>query len=217
MITLRFGIYLSILLTGAIAGFIHYRKLEPEFKIITILLLITLISESITRVLAVTIRNTSPVYHFYSPIEYIGWALAFYYLAISFTLKRLILFSIVVFVILSVLNSLFLQTWLMLNSNADLMKTLLTSTFSFFVLLEQIKQSAKSRKLLNAHIILILAVLWFNLQSFFFFAFHNYFLSKKVKMLYMYDIHYVSNIIYYILIVVAIVKSAKSHGRTSLQ
>lgn len=217
MLTTRFAIYLCLLLLGAIAGLMSFKKLSPEFKMVTVLMLATFISESTTRVLAATIRNTSPAYHIFSPVEYICWCIIFYCIAKSSTLKKFIVFSIYLFVILSVLNSIFLQTWLMLNSNVDLLKALLTSSISFALLLEQIKQRGKDSVLLTAQMILLLSVLWFNLQSFIFFAAHNYLMKRQASLTYLYNIHYISNIIHYLLVIVALMKSTKSQDRYALR
>src|SRR5688572_4639924 len=90
MISFRFGIYLSIIAIGVIIALVRFRKLNKAQQYLGWLLLSTLISEIISRVLAVKIRNSSPVYHFYSPIELLFLALILCNISKSSSNKRLI-------------------------------------------------------------------------------------------------------------------------------
>lgn len=111
----RFLIYLIILFIIILIGLFNFKKLNSPFKILTIFILITFISESLSRFFAKEYRNSSPVYPVYFSLQYF-FLTAFY----SFYLKNsrtIIAWSWPVVLLIFFINAVFFQTVWQFPSN----------------------------------------------------------------------------------------------------
>jgi hypothetical protein len=114
MITPRFILYLIFLLVILVYGLVNFRKLQSPYKILVILLSLTLISESITRILAYKINNSNINYHFFAPLQLITIS-GVYILLLK---KKWMGVILSVIFMLNILNSIFLQDLFVFPSNA---------------------------------------------------------------------------------------------------
>lgn len=106
----RFVYYLILLLAVFSIGIIKYRRVSIAFKILTLLIGTTFLSESISRILAAKIHSSIPVYHFFSPIEFIGFSAIYYQLINNNEIKKAIHILIWLFVFGAVIDTLFFET-----------------------------------------------------------------------------------------------------------
>ena len=103
------SIYFAILLAASIFGIVNFRKLTTPFKILTLFLTYTLISEIMARVFALKFRNSSPVYHWFVLANYCFYAAIFYQLLKGFIIRKIALWSIIPFSCFWVINIVFFQ------------------------------------------------------------------------------------------------------------
>lgn len=102
-------IYIVLLAGVSIIGISRYRIIDTPAKIIVILLTLTTISETLAQILSLTIKNNLLVYHIFSPIQFVLLSLFFNY-QISFFKKHYIgIVLAVIGLVLSVINSIFIQ------------------------------------------------------------------------------------------------------------
>lgn len=205
----RFKIYLALLLISAITGLLKFRKLEPGYRYLTVLLIITFISEVISRVLIAEIRNSSPVYHFFSPLELVLLAFILWNLSLSPIIRRSVIVVYAGLVVFSIINSLFFQHLMTFNSNIDIVKMPACFFMAFLVLAEKNHNMINKSALLDADILVLIAIIWFNMVSFFFMVSHNYLIDQGISTRMIANIHYASNIIYYLLYLIALIIHVK--------
>jgi hypothetical protein len=193
-----------VILSGIVVGIFRYQKLSEPLRLVTILLLITFISEAIGRVLAWSIRNSSPVYHFYSPLECLLLLLIFSRLTRRKSNKYIIKYTFVGLILWSVLNSLFLQGFYEFNSNIDIIKMPATFCIASIIVFEMLEPSEQDNSIFTSEMIIIISVLWFNIAAFIFYVSYNYLLKSGVDKKTLNLVHFVSNIVYYLLLLVAV-------------
>lgn len=199
-----FLIYIIIIALGVVAGSIKFRYLPVYLRFLTVLLAGTLVSELISRQLIHTTNNSNPVYHVYSLLEICIVCLLLRSITKRERTKRLCITVFLMVFIFSVINSLFIQGFMMFNSNADIVKSPVAVFFSFFILIEKLHDPVKTRFLIESDLLILIAILWFNITSFFFFMAHNYLVSNHVSTIGLGRIHYISNLVYYGLLLLSI-------------
>src|SRR5579863_10036862 len=102
-------IYLTTILIVVLIGVARFAYLTTPVKLITILVFVTLISESLASYIAYERQNNLPVYHFYVILSF--WLYAFIYFQMLKQMKLRLIFIIisVLFTIFCALDSLFYQ------------------------------------------------------------------------------------------------------------
>lgn len=153
--TLEFFIYLIILIVITLNGISRFNNLTVPFKVLTILLLITLFSEIISRILVVKIRNSNPPYHIYVILQFAATAFIYSRLITGWRLHKLVLLSVIPFAILSVVKTLFVQKFFSFPSNIIMLSYIVFITFAltlFIQMLDSPKETAIFKQ----------SVFWFN-------------------------------------------------------
>jgi hypothetical protein len=112
----RFVYYLILLLFVFSIGIIEYKRVGIAYKILTLLIGATFLSECISRILVAKIHNSNPVYHFSSPIEFIGFSAVYYFVFTNSSIKKGITALIVLLTLVSVVDTVFFETLLMFPS-----------------------------------------------------------------------------------------------------
>jgi hypothetical protein len=193
--TTRFIIYLVVILIASLSGALQFKKLSPAFKVLFIFMSITFLSEILSRVLIANLKSSMPLYHFYSLIQYICFALVFYHIFISQTLKKTILFSIPFVLLLGILNTILLQS---LNRFPTNFLTLILSIFVccallfFKQLFEKEEQTIrKSTIYFNGVLLIYATVVLLN------FGLTNYFIKHQIDNKISRDIIYYATLLFY--------------------
>ena len=102
-------IYLIIVLIASLLGLFFFKKSALPQRIITVLLLVTLVSESISTYLPIHGFNNYPVYHFYVIIAFWLYSLIYFLFLPNQRARFFILLIPILFTIFSVINSLSFQ------------------------------------------------------------------------------------------------------------
>jgi len=201
---IRFLIHLVIIGAGAASGLLRYKVLPRYLKLLTWLLLITFITESVSRILMYQIGNSCPIYHFYSPAELILLLLIFRDLTGRVRLREQITGAFLVLLVFSVINSLFIQTLMELNSYVDIVKSPVAAFFAVIILWEKMNQPVRGPFLIEPDVLVLIAILWFNLSSFMFFLAYELLIREGISTYKLGVIHEISNHLYYTLFCVAL-------------
>lgn len=158
----RFLVYLIFLLIVFLTGLLNYKKLSSPFRLITIFVLITFISESLTRYFAKEFRNSCPIYHVYYPIHFLCITTFYgYFLKKS---RTLISWSAPIFVLITFVNILYYQTVIQFPSNIILISSL-TYVLCALALFKKMLLSVKNVSLFKQELF------WFNLTTIITFTF----------------------------------------------
>lgn len=198
----RFIVYLVVLFTVFVIGFINFKKLSSPYRLLTIFILITFVSESVTRVFIKEYRNSCPPYHIYQVLQY--FSITTFYLAHLKTSKTIISWSWVAFIIFSMINSsLFQEVWTV-PTNAMLFANIVYVLCSL-LLFKNMLQNTGEQPLLRQ------GLFWYNTSTlilftfnFFCWSFYNVLLKLQNSSFALTDIIYVLNMQYYLITGMAI-------------
>ena len=129
-----FNTYLLILTISILVGLYRFSLASTSIKIVVILLIITVISEGITRYMSKLGMNRNPIYHFYSIISF--FVTAMYFVRI-FKLKKeagYIALLTIILPVIGLINCMFLQPITVFNSNILILKSLTIIALSLYSL-----------------------------------------------------------------------------------
>jgi hypothetical protein len=200
--TQRFLIYLLLLFTAFLVGLFNLKKLSRPYKLLTIFLLITFISESVTRVFIKEFRNSCPPYHIYQPLQY--FFITAFYLSYLKKSTAIISWSWVLFTLFTILNLIFFQNVWTVPTNAMLPANI-AYVLCALLLFKNMLQNTDEQPLLRQ------GLFWYNTSTlvlftfnFFCWSFYNVLLKTKNSTLTLSDITYVLNMQYYLTTGIAI-------------
>ncbi len=108
---IRSALYLILLLFIAIFGIARFKKLAIPFKLVTGIVGVTFILESLSHVFAYLYQDSRPVAHITSIAELNFYFSIFYFLFRQKTIKKVVVGLIIFFNIFSVINSFYLQPY----------------------------------------------------------------------------------------------------------
>jgi hypothetical protein len=139
MLSSRFAVYLFILCASAIIGITRITRFNRAAKYLLLLIICTVASEYIAHYAGVTYRNNMPVYHIFAPLQFFLVGVYYNYNIDTFKRNNIGIYIGIAGVILSILNSLFLQpintfnTYFLLFSGFSIISM---SLYSFYRILE---------------------------------------------------------------------------------
>lgn len=118
--TIRFYIYITIVLLATGAAWRHFRRLRRPFKIIAILLFCTAVHEVTAAWMGRKYGNNMPAYHLYTIVNIVLVSLYYNESLPIFKKYHIGWYIAALGVLATVLNSWYLQPWHILNSHAIL-------------------------------------------------------------------------------------------------
>lgn len=193
-----------IIATGAAIGLFKYKRLESE-KPVAILLVLTFFSETLSRIFAFYFINSSPVYHFLDPLQSILWGI-FFFLSIKSRIKKKVIFAFSILLTLyAIFDSFFVENILKFPDIFLTIQSIALICFGFVLFFEKLDSPANDNIFKDSVFLISLSVIWFYLISFLFFDFHEFSLSKKISQITLRTINYISNYVYYLLLIVALI------------
>ena len=112
----RFTIYIILLILSLSSGLLRYKQIDKASMVIVFLLAVTLISETTSIYIGWKYRNNMPVFHIFSPIELFIVSIYFNRSIEYFKKFNIGIYVGVVGILLSILNTIFIQQIKTLNS-----------------------------------------------------------------------------------------------------
>jgi len=202
-------VYLLVLLLATIPGLIRYRQLSKAFRILTILILCTLISEGTKKLYTQIYHTNMPQAHAWAIIEFSLFSLTYYYLIIDARIKRLILFIIGGMVMLEIANVIFFEKLTQFPS-LILEASHIVYVIYAVILFRQMLLSPTEQSLFKQ------SLFWFNINMLFYattmflnYALLSYFIENKLDILPLVYFALVINLIFYIVIGISLLMDNK--------
>lgn len=150
------GFYYSILFIAVIISLIYFRRLEKAFRLISLILIATFTSDLVASYVYFYFRQPKNiVYHFFTPIEYLIYASVFMIFFGDKKWNRILIVSVIFFIVLEVLNTLFFQPLKKFPSNIFIIEDLLL-VFLSLILFSKMMRIKLSDNLLKE------GIFWFN-------------------------------------------------------
>ena len=171
----RFIFYLILLVFISIYGVYSFNKLTRPYKVLVILILLTLISEFCGRWTYAKYKLTFPPYHFLIPITIFFHAVIYNGLTeLKTRYKNLIFVASGFFILLSIINTVYFQSIFSFPSNSITLLSINAIFLSLITFLQMLKFPTEVQLTKQS-------MFWFNLGNFIFytltffaFAFINY-------------------------------------------
>lgn len=202
--TPRFKIYLALVFLVFLLGVVRYKKLSTPFRILTVLIGITIVSEITSRILINYIHNSSPAYHFFIPIQFVLLFTIYGYLIESFKNKAFLAVASVLFVVLCFINFSFLQGFLLFPSNVLLLSSVVFIILSLLIFHQMFNSVDQESLFIKSVFWFNCAILLFFTVTFLFWSFYNYLLRHKISTRPFATFIYYVNIVYYLMLACAL-------------
>lgn len=198
-------VYLILLLLVSVVGFARYKRLSKSFRILTMLILCTLISESVKKIYGKTYLNSMPVAHVWAIIEFAFFSVIYYSFLNGSGIKRLITFLIPGMLVLEILNLLFLENFAHFPSLILEASHIVYVVYSLLLFRQMLLYPAEQSLFKQS-------LFWFNINMMFYattmflnFALMSYFVQNKLDAVPLVYFSIVVNFIFYIVIGISIV------------
>lgn len=175
------------------------RRLRP----VVFYLGIILTSELLSFFMAKYYRTNMPVYHLLTPVHFIALGLFFYQNIEHQKIKKAVIILMAATLLFSVVNSSFFQPVDTFPSHVTNLLPLLYIAWAAWLFMQQLELPARENIFKNPVFIVSVAVLWFNIISFLFFLLYDFMAEYKLNLKIISNIHYFSNIVYYLLLCTA--------------
>jgi len=158
--------YYSCLLLSALTGLYCFKKVDTSFKWLAILILLTLVSETIAKYISTYANdpNNNIVYHIFTPIEYTCYILIFTQFFSNKKKKNLLWLSALLLFLLEIVNTYFFQDLKEASTNVIMVESVLL-VFLSLVLFLKIRGTPSLGNLLRE------GVFWFNSAVLCYYAF----------------------------------------------
>jgi len=124
-VLIPYSLYLPSILLPISVGAFGYRRLKTDMKLILSLFVITLIVESISLVVAYEGHNNNWIHYIYLPIEYSLIAVVFCMWQSGAVLKKIIIYSVPIFILANIGSIIFLKGISQMNNLANSLSCIL--------------------------------------------------------------------------------------------
>lgn len=175
-------IHFSILLLALASFVVNLPKLQPELRLLGLTLGITTLIESYAAYLVFQLKVNLFLYHWLIPIQVVLFSLIFHRTLHTPGFRKLILFSIPVYLIFACYNTLYLQPLSEFNSYSRILKNILLTCWALFYykeLFAELKVKALSK---DPMFWVSTGLLFASLGSFFSDGLMNHLLSLSFEM-----------------------------------
>jgi hypothetical protein len=208
MINIIFSIYLFFLIVIFLNGVRRYKDQSMPFKILIILIGLTVLSESIGRFLAIKYHNSMPVYHIISPIEYICITLIY----IKFLRhKKLVAVKLLAIplILFSIFNTLFIQGFKSFPSNGIMLFQIVYLGYSMLGFSQMLLNNSTASIRKQSFFWLNTSLLFFSSTQLLLFGLVNYANGLGLNLIPLLIFSYIINMAYYVLLTKAIITDRK--------
>lgn len=213
--SVRIIIYFLVLIIVILLGIVNFKKLTIPFKLLTVIVTVTILIEITAKFCAVKFKNNMPVSHIASLFEYIFFSLTFYYLFKSSLIKKTIIVLMIIMCFFFIINALFLQPYLTsFPTNMIMVSEILYSVFSLLLFKQMLLYPIQTNITKQSVFWFNLSVLFFSTTMFLDLGLINYFLSHHLNDNLLYDCNFYINILFYSLIGFSIHLNSKENLQT---
>ena len=187
-------------------GLFRFKKLTTPFKLLVIWLIIDLLLDSSNQLWIAVYKNNALLSHVEGIVEYPAYAMIYYYLFVSQAIKKVVIYSIPVIIILSIIDGCFFQGFTKTFPTYMIMTEEILYVVFAILLFKQMLQSPVQVNIMKQ------SVFWFNTGMVFFastmfvnFSLMNYYTgfsreNFSVILFFWYSIDIIFNILFAIAI-----------------
>lgn len=162
--------YITIITAGTVTGLSRFKVYNTTFKLVTILLTLTVVSELLS---AITLRmglGKSPPYHIFNPVEAIIISGIFITTVMKSPSYRHLVWPAVTWGILGISNTAILQPLTLLNSNFLILESFVVIALSLFALYKMLTNDEIIKPLRHPEFYLWVCFLIYSSSTFFFWS-----------------------------------------------
>jgi hypothetical protein len=205
-------LYLSLLLLTTILGIVRHKKLTVPFRLLTAIIGITFIVESINWQLSIHYHDARFLAHIMSLAELNFYFPIFYLLFNQKVTKNIILGLIIFFNIFSFINSFFLQPYYNNFPSNVLLPVQICYAILSLVMFRQMLLNTLDINITKQSIFWYSsAMLFLSTSLFFFLGLNNYFVIHHLSFHFLSTFNYVINLIFYTMAGYSIYLNSKEH------
>jgi hypothetical protein len=175
-------LYYLTIVSVTIFGTVNFKKLTIPFKLLTILLALTIVSEIANRVCAKVYHNSLPVYNLVAINECIFYSLIYYYIFKSNVIKNILLLTAIIVPVLAVINAFTLQPFMSIfPSNVLVITTILYVIFAMLLYREMLSNALEIAIFKQSVFWYNTGVLFFSVTMFLSFCALNFIIKHKLQ------------------------------------
>ncbi len=205
-------LYLSLLLSTMILGIVRHKKLTVPYKLLTVIIGITFIVESINWQLAIRSHDTRFLAHIMSLAELNFYFPIFYLLFSQKVIKKIIIGLIIFFNIFSFINSFFLQPYYNNFPSNVLLPVEICYAILSLVMFRQMLSNTLSINITKQSIFWYgSAMLFLSTSLFLCLGLNNYFVIHHLNFHILGTFNYIINLIFYTMAGYAIYLNSKEN------
>jgi hypothetical protein len=206
----RFIIYAVFILVIFLYGAVNFKRFSIPYKLLILLLGLTLISELSGRVLIVKLHNSMPAYHIISVIEYtlITFIYSFFFTG---SIKKVLLYLMIPVIGFAIINTLFIQTILEFPTHFILLAQGIYLLYALTGFRQMLLFPIDKPLNKQSFFWLNTALLFFSTMLFLFFGLLNYINSHNYDVGPLYTFSYIINFLYYALLLIALSANKKEY------
>lgn len=214
-----FIIYLCIITAGFFLGLSFFKKSAHQVRPITIYLGMVLFLEISSHYMAVIYRNNMPGLHISIPLYFLVIGIFFYRNIADERIRQTIPYTIGALLIFAIVNAVLFQPMNTFPGNVSRYTSFVYIVWAALLFIQHLDHSSAENIFKNPVFVAATAILWFNIISLSFFLLYPFMIKYKLPGNDLQSIHYFSNYVYYILLLLAIVfaKNQIKNDRAILQ
>jgi hypothetical protein len=203
--------YWLLLLIVSIIGMVRYKKLTIPFKLITILIFLTLLLEVIAKGCAIKYKNNIPVLHIISITEYVLFSVIYYFSFKSRVIRISIITALGIFIVFFFVNSIFIQPYYRdFPSNMVIPSEIAYAIFSLLLFKQMLLYPLPVNIVKQSVFWFNTAILFFSTTMFFNLGLTNYYIKHHLNDRLIFDFNFAINMIFYFLIGISILMDNKA-------
>lgn len=190
-------IYFALLLIVCSIGLIRYRRMDKAFRLLVLLMLITLCCEVLALLADKLWHNNMPLYHVFTFVE-LSCIIWYYFYSVGHEKKKVNPWGIIVGLgIVTLLNIIFLEPITTLNVNMLLVEGFVISLIALSALFRIFRNDEIVEPIYNGHFWIWCLLLLFWCFTYFFWGFHKLLMIDPVRMKMLFKIQWLLNIATY--------------------
>jgi hypothetical protein len=197
--------YFILLLIVSVIGVVRYKKLTTPFKILSVLIILTLLLEITSEICAKKYKNNLPVSHFTVLSEYIFLSLTYYFIFKNKAIRTSIKIIMLIFIILFFVNAIFIQPYhSAFPSNMYTLEEIIYAIFSLMLFKQMLLYPLPVNIIKQSVFWFNTSILFYSTTMFFNFGLINYYIKHHLNDQVIFDFIAGINMIFYLLIGISI-------------
>ncbi|RYY47982.1 MAG: hypothetical protein EOO06_11590 [Chitinophagaceae bacterium] len=204
----HFYIHIATVVIAAIAGLVNYDRRNKILLPVIIVLICIAISSTTSLLAGRYLRENRPVNHFINPVMLTCWGLFFIQVLEDPRIKKYVTWATVALVLFSLTSSaitgLFKTPWYVMRA-----ATIFNMMLGGLLLIQTLELPSRVNILTNTYFLIALGIVWFNMISSLNFFLSDFARNHKPTDLFIGQLHWYSNYIYYSILALAMLFQKK--------